>query len=216
MPGYIDPNQYVISRKRKKYRFAKFHNSELCFEHADWTKRAVDVIEIGAGDGLFLVAQAAANPEKTFAALDVKGDRLQKGAYAAAEQGVTNIVFIRSRADLCLELFEPGTVAEIWVTFPDPYPKKGSARRRLTHPYFLDFYIQLLAPGGSLYIKHDNLPFFTWSLEQLVGDNWHIRELSFNLHESDLAARYKICTSYEKRWLSEDLQTNFVHVTPGT
>lgn len=65
-------------------------------------------------------------------------------------------------------------------------------------------------PEGSLYIKHDNSDFFNWSLEQLVANDWQIKELSFNLHESDLADDYKILTSYEQRWLSEDRITQFV------
>ena len=34
--SFVDPNQFVISRKRKKYKFAKFHNAENCFELDEW------------------------------------------------------------------------------------------------------------------------------------------------------------------------------------
>lgn len=210
MSGPVDPNEFIITRKRKKYKFAKFHNAPNCFEFAQWDGRPADVLEIGAGTGLFSVELARRYPERTFVALDVKADRLQKGAYAALEAGLANVYFVRARADQISELFNAQSLESIWVTFPDPFPKKRSAGRRLTHPNFLKKYATLLRPGGSLYLKHDNRDFFHWSLEQLVAENWRITELSFDLHDSDLSDDYKILTTYEQRWLSEGLVTNFV------
>ncbi len=211
----IDPNEFVITRKRKKYRFAKFANSSLCFEFNEWDKQLVDVLEIGAGTGLFSVELAQRHPEKQFVAIDVKADRLQKGAYEAEERGLENIRFIRARADQLMELFDKNTIVEVWLTFPDPFPKKGSAGRRLTHPTFLHIYAALLQKDGELYVKHDSRDFFLWSLERLVEQKWRIDELSFDLHESDLADDYKIMTTYETRWTKEGSVTNFVKATPA-
>lgn len=210
MADFIDPDQFVITRKRKKYRFARFHNSPLCFEFSEWNKRQVDCIEVGAGDGMFSVQLAALYPDKFFVALDVKGDRLQKGAYEAERLGISNVNFVRSRANQINDLVADRSVSDIWITFPDPFPKKGSAGRRLTAPYFLTMYQQALKPSGALRLKHDNRNFFMWSLEQLVALNWNIKELSFDLHESSLSDDYKLLTTYEKKWLSEGLATNYV------
>ncbi len=210
MSEYVDPTQFVITRRRKKYKFAKFHNAENCFEFDEWTKRPVDVVEIGAGSGRFSVELALLHPDKTFVALDVKADRLQKGAYDALERGIKNIYFIRARADQVSELFDEQSLDTVWVTFPDPYPKKRAAGRRLTHQHFLSQYQQLLRPTGSFCLKHDNPEFFSWSLEQLVAAKWHIEELSFDLHESELSEEYRIKTDYERRWLDEGRHTNFV------
>lgn len=206
----INPDDFIISRKRKKYKFAKFANSPICFEFEEWDKQAVDAVEIGAGNGLFSVELAARHPDRHYVALDVKGDRLQKGAYEAEARGLTNIRFVRARADQVGELFAANSLAALWVTFPDPFLRRRSAGRRLTHPKFLAEYHKLLATDGSLYLKHDNREFFHWSLEQLVADRWHIEELSFDLHDSELSDDYKIQTTYEQRWLSEGLMTNFV------
>ena len=206
----LDPNQFVITRKRKKYKFAKFANSPLCFEFDEWTKQAVDVVELGAGTGLFSVELASRYPDKQFVAVDVKGDRLQKGAYEAQERGLTNLRFVRARADQLSELFPEGSVDTIWSTFADPFPKRSSAGRRMTHPKFLKLYDQVLAVNGKFLLKHDNPDFFCWSLEQIVAQGWLIRELSFDLHESDLDTDYKIKTSYEQRWLEEGRITHFV------
>ena len=219
MSELLNPDDFVVVRKRKKYKFAKFHNAENCFEFDEWRdfyqqhQPGVSRLEIGAGTGLFSVELAARYPDKLFAAIDVKADRLQKGAYIALERGLKNIYFIRARADQISDLFALSTLVNIWVTFPDPFPKKRAAGRRLTHPYFLRRYAQLLQPGGELLFKHDDRDFFRWSLEQLVAEKWQIAELSFDLHESSLADEYKIMTTYEQRWLNEGKAINFVKAT---
>ncbi len=206
----MNPDDFIIARKRKKYKFAKFFNAENCFELHEWNKQSVDIVELGAGTGFFGVELAARYPQKTFAAVDVKADRLQKGAYEALERGIKNIYFIRARADQINELFAEYSLESIWLTFPDPFPRERSERRRMTHPIYLEKYRELLKQSGSFYLKHDNRDFFHWSLEQLVAEKWRIDELSFDLHESDLADDYKILTTYEKRWLDEGLVTKFV------
>lgn len=216
MSELLNLDDFIIVRKRKKYKFAKFHNAENCFEFDEWRdfyqqrQPSVSRLEIGAGTGLFSVELAARYPDKLFAAIDVKADRLQKGAYIALEKGLDNIYFIRARADQISDLFALSTLVNIWVTFPDPFPKKRAAGRRLTHPYFLRRYAQLLQPGGELLFKHDDRDFFCWSLEQLVAEKWQITELSFDLHESSLDDEYKIMTTYEQRWLNEGKAINFM------
>lgn len=206
----LDPREFVISRKRKKYKFAKFANASNCFELEQWDKRAVDIVELGAGTGFFAVELAARHPDKTIVAIDVKADRLQKGAYDALERGITNVLFLRARADQLGELFLEHSVGALWLTFSDPFPRKKSAGRRMTHPTYLRIYQSLLAEAGTLNVKHDNPDFFAWTLEQLVAEKWRIDELSFDLHDSELSDDYKILTTYEQRWLGEGLRTHFV------
>ena len=210
----IDPDQFIITRKRKKYKFAKFANAHNCFEFDAWTNEKLSLgnkvsVEIGAGTGLFCVELAMCHPDQIFVAIDVKADRLQKGAYEAIERGLNNVYFVRARADQIDRLFDAKSLRAIWLTFSDPYPKKRAAGRRMTHPTFLAKYQELLAPDGGFYIKHDNPDFFKWSLEQLVATGWTIDELSFDLHESNLSDDYKILTTYEQRWLGEGRITQF-------
>lgn len=213
MSDLVDPKDFIITRKRKKYKFAKFNNAENCFEFDQWQPRAVDVVEIGAGTGLFSLELAARYTDKIFVALDVKSDRLQKGAYQAIERNISNVFFVRARADQIDQLFTANSVQQIWLTFPDPFPRKRSAGRRLTSPDFLQAYAQILNQSGTLNLKHDNIDFFHWSLEQLVSEKWQIDQLSFDLHDSELSDDYKIMTTFEKRWLDQGFKTNFVRAT---
>ena len=211
----IDPNEYVITRKRKKYKFAKFANSPLCFEFDEWQPTGdVDVIEVGAGTALFSVELASRHADQQFVAIDVKADRLQKGAYEAQARGLTNIRFLRARADQLDKCFTSGTVSRIWLTFPDPFPKKRSAGRRMTHPTYLKIYESLLSRQGSFILKHDSPEFFAWSLEQLVTQGWTIRQLAFDLDDSELREEYDVMTTYEHRWLAEGRISSLVRAFP--
>jgi len=207
---YSDPQQFVIKRRRKRYKFALFANNPLCFELEEWRARSVDVLEVGAGTSLFSVELASRYPDKKFVAIDVKADRLQMGARLASEHGLTNISFVRARADQLEQVAIKHSVQQLWLTFPDPFPKKRSSGRRMTHPTFLSTYTKLLHIDGAFYLKHDDPTFFAWSLEQLVARDWRLHELSFDLHDSDLHEDYKIKTSYEERWLEDGRKTQFV------
>lgn len=247
----MNPDDYIITRKRKKYKFAKFFNADNCFEYDEWmamrhggsevsesfslapmprltasagssrsrkdsetspSSVAPIVVELGAGTALFSVELAARHPEKFYVAIDVKADRLQKGAYMAIERGLKNIVFLRARADQIGELFSAHEISELWINFADPFPKKGSAGRRMTHPTFLRKYADVLAPDATLNIKHDNPDFFTWTLEQLVTEKWFLTALTFDLHETDEKkfSDAKIHTSYEIRWLADERTTQYI------
>jgi tRNA (guanine-N7-)-methyltransferase len=211
----LNPQDYIITRKRKKYKFALFANSALCFEADAWMGQApAEIVELAAGTGLFGVSLAETTGRQTLA-VDVKADRLQTGARKATEMGMTNMRFLRARIeDQLADLLQPATVEQLWITFPDPFPKKRAAKNRLTHPKFLALYRQLLSSTGALYFKTDSHDLFTWSLEQLVQDGWTITELSFDLHDSPLHADYKVMTTYERRFTAEGLATHFVRATP--
>ena len=221
MSTHLNPDDFIISRKRKKYRFALFANAPNCFELDEWSAKRRHlladmpvVVEIGAGTALFLVELARRHPDRMYIALDVKADRLQKGACVALDQGISNISFIRARADQLAEVVSDHSVSEIWLTFSDPFPKKSDAKRRLTAPSFLKLYQSALIADGILRQKTDSHALFDWSLEQLVTAGWTLRELSYDLHDSGFDSDYKVATTYELKWQAEGLVTYFLTAIP--
>lgn len=120
----LDPDTFIISRKRKKYKFALFANSSLCFEVSEWINQpAPTVLEMGAGTGLFSAALAEANAGRQHLAVDVKADRLQTGARTAARRNLGNLRFLRARADQLPELLTPHSLETIWITFPTRFQR---------------------------------------------------------------------------------------------
>lgn len=216
-------DKLFITRKRKKWKFAHFDEWANCYE-ADkvgpdfWPEYFVDskaplIVEIGAGTADLSVGLARQNNSANYIAIDVKSDRLYTGAKVALNEGLKNIVFVRAQLREMGSLFTPGSIDELWITFPDPFPRSRQAKHRLTHPTFLSAYRGLLAPGGVLRLKTDNRQLFLWSLEQLVAEGWVIHELSFDLHDSDLPSSYKITTHFERKYLAQDTPINYVSAT---
>lgn len=209
-------DDHIITRKRKKYKFARFSELANCLEVADFSgsnalKKAV-IVELGAGTGLFLCEQAKRQPVQQFIAVDVKADRLYAGAKLATEQGIDNILFIRAHANQLLDL-QPGlTVKELWLTFSDPFPKKRHVKHRLTHPHFLQLYRKILQPNAVIHVKTDNHALFDWSLEQFVSQRLVLTNLTYDLHASQLPEHYKVMTSYEQRFVNEGLPIYSVDV----
>ncbi len=216
-------SQFIITRKRKKYKFAHFDSFANCFSHAkgadptttrkhvftylDKTKPLI--LEIAAGNAQFSLVLAKKYPSKNFIAIDIKSDRLYTSAKRALEEDVQNIIFLRTHMYEVDQIFKKDTIDEIWLTFPDPFPRARSAKHRLTHPSFLKRYATILKKQGSLKFKTDNHNLFLWSLEQFVTQKWQCNELSFDLHESNLPADYKIKTHYEERFTKEGIPINF-------
>ena len=92
------------------------------------------VLELGCGRGEYTVGLARLFPDKNFIGVDIKGDRMFKGSKAAEEEGLENVAFLRIMIQDIEEHFAENEVDEIWVTFPDPRPKKRDAKRRHTSP----------------------------------------------------------------------------------
>lgn len=216
----MSADDFIIVRKRKKYKFARFDELPNCYEaeaflhniRENFAENSYVTIELGAGTGEFLIEHARLNPDRRFIAIDVKADRLYTGAKAAFSQKISNIIFVRSHAAQLSDIFKNESLDELWLTFSDPFPKKRHMKHRMTHIKFLQMYGKLLKKGGILHFKTDNHGLFVWSLEQFVAEKLTLRNLSFDLHESSLPATYKIMTPYEKRYVASGLPIHHVDV----
>ncbi len=122
-------------------------------------------LELACGRAEYTVGLARRFPERNFIGVDIKGNRIWFGARQALDEGLDNAAFLRTDITLLDCFFGPGEVAEIWITFPDPYLKKSKARKRLTAPRFLNLYRQLAGPGVVVHLKTDERRLHDWSLE---------------------------------------------------
>lgn len=127
------------------------------------------VVELGCGRGEYTIGLALNNREKNYIGVDIKGNRIWTGAKYATEHHMQNVAFIRTRIDFIEYCFAQGEADEIWLTFPDPQPQKTRARKRLTHPLFLDRYKKILKPGGFVHLKTDSTSFYEYTLE-VIGE----------------------------------------------
>lgn len=122
-------------------------------------------LELACGRGEYTVDLARQYEQRNFIGVDIKGARIWKGAGIALNEQLDNAAFLRTRIEAIQHFFAPGEVAEIWITFPDPFRKK--ANRRLTSPHFLERYQKILAPGGKIHLKTDSRELHDWSKDIL-------------------------------------------------
>jgi tRNA (guanine-N7-)-methyltransferase len=113
-------------------------------------------LELACGKGEYAVGLGKMHPNRNFIGIDIKGNRIWRGATNALEQGLKNVAFIRSHIDKVPDYFNAQEIEEIWITFPDPQLKGARAKKRLTHPKFLRLYQQILKPGGTIHLKTDS------------------------------------------------------------
>mgnify|MGYP006283768747 CR=1 FL=1 len=127
-------------------------------------------VELACGRGEYTLELARAYPERNFIGVDIKGARIWKGARIALEEKLGNVAFLRTRIEQINYFFEPGEISEIWITFPDPFPRKSKANRRLTSPHFLQAYRTLLKKDGLVHLKTDADSLFVYTMETLEAD----------------------------------------------
>lgn len=159
------------------------------------------VLELACGYGEYTVAMAAQNPSKKFMGIDIQGERLYRGAKQALEQDLDNVLFLRIYIEELLAYLPAGSVDEIWITFPDPYPKDRHAKRRLTGQRFLKLYQRVVKPDALLQLKTDNQALFDFTLEQLDTYPAKIIRQSRDVYRQDLGIPFltQIQTRFEKK-----------------
>ena len=159
-------------------------------------------LEIGCGKGDFAVGMASKYPENNFIAMervpDVACLALEK-AMRKKDERPDNLRFLIGDAKNLTEWFLPHSVDCIYLNFSDPWPKKGYAKRRLTHAGFLELYRTVLRAGGLLRLKTDNEGLFDFSLEQFEACGLVVEWQSRDLHHSEKNAD-NVMTEYERNF----------------
>jgi len=177
-------------------------------------------LELACGKGEYAVGLGKMHPNRNFIGIDIKGNRIWRGATNALELGLTNVAFIRSLIDKVPDYFNPTEIDEIWITFPDPQLRWSKAKKRLTHPKFLRLYQQFLKKSdpnlktGITHLKTDspNLYLFTLKVIELYG--LHLLYKTDNLYaQATIDPRCLIKTYYEGKDIAQSNQIHYIQFT---
>lgn len=171
-------------------------------------------IELACGRGEYSVGMARLFPERNFIGIDKKGDRLWKGSTWAVEDQLNNVAFLRTEILFIESFFEAHEVDEIWLTFPDPRPRKRDEKRRLSSNGYLDMYKKLLKPEGYFRFKTDNTDLFNFTLEEIAQRN-DVVDFTFthDLYESELRAEcFEIKTKYEEMFAARGEKIKYLRL----
>lgn len=127
--------------------------------------RPLDV-DVGCGKGRFLLARAAAHPERNLLGVDRMLRRVRKVDRRVARRGLANVRLLRMEAYYAVaHLLPPDAVSTYFIFFPDPWPKKRHHEHRLFNARFMDAVQRTLVAGGTLHFATDHRPYF----EEVAG-----------------------------------------------
>lgn len=186
----IEPSKPLYQAIKGKWRSDYFRNDNPV------------TLELACGRGEYTIGLARLFPGYNFIGVDIKGERIWKGSTIALQEQLGNAAFLRTHILMIESFFQPGEVNEIWLTFPDPRPRKRDIKRRLTSPRYLEAYKRLLRPGGFVRLKTDNTSLYEYTLEELRGRS-DISDLEYtsDLYSSVLQNEcFDIKTRYEQEF----------------
>jgi tRNA (guanine-N7-)-methyltransferase len=169
------------------------------------------VLELACGKGDYTIALAKKYPTQNFVGVDIKGPRIHHGAKRALEDGINNVAFARLKIENILHFFGANEVTQIWITFPDPFPKDSHEKHRLTYKTFLEKYKQLLQPSGFIHLKTDDLDLARFSKQSVEEFGCKILYYKENIYATDLDFEdLNIQTFYEKQHLAKGRTINYL------
>ena len=162
-------------------------------------------LELACGKGEYTVAMAQMYPERNFVGVDLKGARMWTGAKAALNLKLANVAFLRMPIERIADCFGTDEVAEIWITFPDPFLSQCRAKKRLTSPDFISLYRRILRPAGLIHLKTDEPNLFAYTQKVVTNCGAQLVDKVDDVYGSSTENQLlKIQTAYEKRHLEDN------------
>ena len=169
------------------------------------------VLELACGKGEYSVGLARLFPEKNFIGIDLKGNRIWRGARTGVDEGILNLAFLRIQIEDLLDYFGESEIDEMWITFADPQPQISREKKRLTSPNFLAKYKPLLREGGKINLKTDNDGLYNYTKEKVAELGLLTHKDTDHLYQSDLADEVlSIKTHYERIYLKKHKNINYI------
>ncbi len=156
-------------------------------------------LELACGKGEYTTGLASMYSDRNFIGIDIKGNRIWRGAKTAIDEGLHNVAFLRTEIDKITDYFAADEIAEIWITFPDPQLRMSKAKKRLTHPKFLRLYQQFLQANGIVHLKTDSPVLYQFT--KTIIDLYTLEcEVDFDdaYRQTTISKELAIQTHYEK------------------
>lgn len=125
-------------------------------------------VDLGCGDGSFLMEMAAHHPERDFLGVERLLGRVRKVCRKATRRRLENARVLRLDSRYVVEWLLPeAAVSRLHLLCPDPWPKLRHHRRRLVQVEFLAAVRRALVPGGEFLFMTDHEEYFQWACERV-------------------------------------------------
>ncbi len=158
-------------------------------------------VELGSGDGSFLVESARRHPEHNFIGVERLLGRARKMERKARRAGLVNLRAVRIESAYFLQYLLPAQSAvALHIYFPDPWPKRRHQRHRLINEGFPALARNALAPGGAVFLRTDDRNYFA-QMTAVFGASPLFRPVGTPLELAELP------TDFESEFRARGIQT---------
>lgn len=140
------------------------------WEHTDFFGNTNPVcVEYCSGNGAWIAAKAQQNPHINWVAVEMKFDRVRKIWSKIKNHNLSNLIVICGEAMAATKAyFKADSINDIYINFPDPWPKKRHIKNRLIQDDFVEEVRRILANARSLTFVTDDAPYSEWFIETLA------------------------------------------------
>src|SRR4051794_18175758 len=142
----LDPAQWTQTALKR------LPEGTLDFE-ALFGRKAPIVLDLGCGNGRYLLASAVWRTDHDHVGIDVLPVVLRYATRRANQRGLSNVRFAAADGFSFLDRHvAPGTIREVHIYHPQPYHDQRQSLRRLIAPSFLAILHRSLEPGGMVFV----------------------------------------------------------------
>ncbi|MFH1359957.1 MAG: hypothetical protein ABIJ41_02850 [Candidatus Omnitrophota bacterium] len=170
----------------------------------DFSRQGPLEVEIGFGNGDYLIRRAEENPRRNFIGIEYRWTGIRKGLRKIHTRNIRNVRLVLADARIAFRyLFKPNSLSFVYALFPDPWFKEHHERHRLFSRVFLRLANNRLKNKKTLEIITDDKNYVTWILQQS-------RTTGFQIRQEDIDPQFG--TKYELKWSARG-QQKFYKIT---
>lgn len=165
-------------------------------------------LELGMGRGSFIIEMAKLHPNINYIGLELDKNQTAYAINNIGGKNLKNLKLICGDASDLLEFFGK-EIDTIYLTFSEPWPKRGDEKKRFTHINYLKLYDRIFRKNKHIILKTDNKILFASALESL-SNYWYIFDkVSMDLHNDERRIE-NVMTDFEKQYFKEKRQIYYV------
>ena len=166
-------------------------------------------LEIGFGEGEFLVELAESDPGTNYLGIEIKYFRYKKAVRLAISRGLSNVKLLHFDADLAVEqVFAAGSFEKVYINFPDPWPKDRHQKHRIINDIFLDNLHNIMKDGSVLEFTSDHLDYVTHTIEHFDRHPKFSNIYGEKGYATEVSGRPR--TKFEKEFVEENREIYYL------
>lgn len=194
----INSSQYLIknpSNYKNKWASVFGNNNPIC-------------LELGMGRGSFIIDMAMLHPNINYIGLELDINQTATAINNVGNKNIKNLKMICTDALEIINIFGK-EIDTIYLTFSEPWPKKGDEKKRFTATNYLKLYDRIFKKHKHIILKTDNKILFASALESLSGYWYSFDKVSLDLHNDERKIE-NVMTDFEKQYFKEGRQIYYV------